>query len=94
MVVDAGRCLHPAGFMLTSETAWVAVNVEPEERGIPAGLIDQKAAAAFLGMSVRTLPGLRKAGRLAFVMNWSHIRYALTDLQAYIETNRVTTGSK
>ncbi|MFY7751954.1 MAG: helix-turn-helix domain-containing protein [Exiguobacterium acetylicum] len=50
-------------------------------------------AAEFLGVSVRTLWTLRNTGKIPFVRVGESIRYELSDLESYVDRNKVAIAS-
>lgn len=63
-------------------------NPQPE-----ALLLDERAAAALLGVSPRTLWSLRKAGKIPFVeISPRCIRYSPTVLSAWVAKQSATNG--
>lgn len=58
------------------------------------GLLNERQAASFLGVSPRTLWGLAARGEIPFIrISRTAKRYAMDDLRAYCERNRVTGGA-
>ncbi len=54
------------------------------------GLLNERQAAAFLGVSPRTLWGLADRGEVPFIrISRTVKRYAMADLRAYCDRNRV-----
>lgn len=65
---------------------------EPAASPVPLLLTEPEAARA-LGCSPKTIYNLRRSGALAYVrLGSSGIRYAITDLQRFIEAARQTTA--
>jgi hypothetical protein len=57
------------------------------------GLLNERQAAAFLGVSPRTLWGLANRGEVPFIrISRTVKRYAMDDLKAYCDRNRVNGG--
>ena len=57
------------------------------------GLLNERQAAAFLGVSPRTLWGLADRGEVPFIrISRTVKRYAMADLRAYCDRNRVNGG--
>ena len=55
------------------------------------GLVDERAAAKFLGISPRVLWGLADSGSIPFIRIGPRLkRYDPRDLQAFVERNRRT----
>ena len=52
-------------------------------------LLSREDAAAYLGISVRTLDRLRAEGKMSFVRLGGRVSYLPSDLDAYVERNRV-----
>ncbi len=60
----------------------------------PKRLIDQRAAADFLGVSTRTLEGWRlRGGGPVFIKAGRSVRYRLTELLEWSEAQRRTSTS-
>src|SRR5205814_558341 len=57
-------------------------------------LLTEAAAAKALSISPRTLWGLRDAGEIPAVRIGRSVRYAVKDLEAWIERRRVSAGPK
>jgi excisionase family DNA binding protein len=57
-------------------------------------LIDEREAARLLGIALRTLWGLRKAGCIPCVRIGRAVRYRVADLQAFIDQHREVKNGK
>lgn len=58
------------------------------------GLLTERQAAAFLGVSPRTLWGLADQGEIPFIrIGRTTKRYAVEDLRAYCDRQRVVVGA-
>jgi predicted DNA-binding transcriptional regulator AlpA len=65
------------------------MTVQPLTNQLPEALLDERAAAKFLGVSPRVLWGLADAGSIPFIRIGPRLkRYAPRDLQEFIERNR------
>jgi excisionase family DNA binding protein len=63
-------------------------NLDAEKR---QGLVDERAAAKYLGISPRVLWGLADSGSIPFIRIGPRLkRYDPRDLQAFVERNRRT----
>lgn len=61
----------------------------------PSALIDSRQASAYLGCSTQWLAVLRmRHAGPSYIKHGSWIRYRVSDLDAWTERHRVTTGSK
>jgi excisionase family DNA binding protein len=57
--------------------------------GVEVLLLSEREAAASLGLSPRKLWSIRTNGEIAYVRNGRSVRYAVDDLKAWIEGNKV-----
>lgn len=57
-----------------------------ETRNLPALLVSEPEAAQMLAMSPRKLWGLAKAGRVRRLKVDGQVRYAVTDLEAFVRS--------
>lgn len=55
---------------------------------LPNRLLDKKAAAEYLCLSVRQIDNLTKVGKIKYIRIESNVRFRLSDMDAYVEKHQ------